>query len=265
MIIFACAGKGDLDSSSLSEDTSSPDTVSGCTDNDDDGACAADDCDDGDPTTFPGAPEVCDEVDNDCDGDIDDGAGLIYYLDEDGDGYGAEPLQTCDPPAEYADNGADCDDDDSTAYPGAPEVSDGVDNDCDGSVDEDGGDPVTTIDLSWSGSGLRVTISGSAARYEIGMAETGAGSSGWYGESCIPGSEPYSYNDYGYDVCHSLSSSGGDIDTVSSLSDVRDGQTLFSPTFSPDLTYFIADPGSSDCWVSGDDINYFADFSCEPF
>ena len=68
----------------------------------------ADDCDDGDPDAFPGNSEVCDGVDNDCDGDGE--------LDGDGDGAFA-----C----------ADCDDGDPDRYPGAPELCDGVDSDCD--------------------------------------------------------------------------------------------------------------------------------------
>ncbi len=102
--------------------------------------CGGTDCDDENPDTFPGAPEVCDEQDNDCNGTIDDlFIKSIYYVDSDQDGYGdpgtAEgPL--CEAPDGYITQGGDCDDTSEDIHPGAPEVFDGVDNDCDGLVDE---------------------------------------------------------------------------------------------------------------------------------
>ena len=62
----------------------------GCTDNDGDGSCVEeDDCDDTDATVYPGAPELCDGIDNDCDGETDEGVPTFtFYRDADGDGYG---------------------------------------------------------------------------------------------------------------------------------------------------------------------------------
>jgi uncharacterized protein YegL len=100
----------------------------------------ASDCDDDVPTTYPGASESCDGVDNDCDGEVDeDDDELIWYLDADGDGYGsdADSLSSCTPVSGYVLDDSDCDDSDPTTNPSADEVCDGADNDCDGEVDED--------------------------------------------------------------------------------------------------------------------------------
>jgi hypothetical protein len=94
------------------------------------------DCDDAVSATNPGATESCNAVDDDCDGTIDDG------FDGDGDGF-----TTCGADGDAsatADN--DCDDGVAAVYPGALELCNGVDDDCDGTVDEDldlDGDGVT--------------------------------------------------------------------------------------------------------------------------
>lgn len=96
------------------------------------------DCDDGNAQVYPGAPELCDGIDNDCDGVVDDGIILSFYLDWDGDGFGDgnQLLVTCAPPGNYVINSTDCDDTNPFVYPGAPETCDGLDNDCNGVIDE---------------------------------------------------------------------------------------------------------------------------------
>jgi len=97
------------------------------------------DCDDTNASRNPGAPEVCDRVDNDCDGMVDDGVLLTYYRDADGDGFGnvaAPTMMACSAPPGYVVNATDCDDTLMGRNPSASEVCDGVDNDCDGFADE---------------------------------------------------------------------------------------------------------------------------------
>ncbi|MSQ02302.1 MAG: hypothetical protein EXR71_10505 [Myxococcales bacterium] len=101
----------------------------------------ADDCDDAATAVNPSAIEVCDALDNDCDGDIDESDAAdagTWYLDYDGDGYGTTRFSTtgCEAPADYVSSTTDCDDTEAAVYPGATEVCDSIDNDCDGTVDE---------------------------------------------------------------------------------------------------------------------------------
>ena len=98
------------------------------------------DCNDGDASINPGATEVCNGIDDDCDGAADNGLTfIVYYGDIDDDGFGDEfnTTTTCDgPPSGYVLDNTDCDDTQNTVYPGGVEVCDGLDNDCDGSLDE---------------------------------------------------------------------------------------------------------------------------------
>jgi len=116
-------------------------SLSGCLqDLDGDGYATPDDCNDFDPSVHPGAPEVCDAVDDDCDGEIDeDGSvgALLRYPDSDLDGWGAPTpvVLACILPVGHVDLAGDCDDGDAAVHPGALEVCDGLDNDCDGTVD----------------------------------------------------------------------------------------------------------------------------------
>jgi hypothetical protein len=103
---------------------------------DGDGVVAIDDCDDNNPDAYPGAAEVCDGADNDCDGAVDDGVESAFYADLDGDGYGdgGVSIAGCAASPGYVSVSGDCDDGAADRFPGAEEVcGDGVVNDCDGS------------------------------------------------------------------------------------------------------------------------------------
>jgi hypothetical protein len=95
------------------------------------------DCNDLDDQVHPDAIEICDGVDNNCDGEVDEGVLDPWYADLDGDGFGDPESVTlaCERPDEYVPNDDDCNDTDASTYVGAEEVCDGVDNDCDGQVD----------------------------------------------------------------------------------------------------------------------------------
>jgi len=103
----------------------------------------AGDCDDDDPRRFFGNTEVCDDVDNDCDGVVDPPSSSdapTWYPDRDDDDFG-DPLSglvACDAPDGFIANGEDCDDSDPGVNPTPTnvELCDFVDNDCDGAVDE---------------------------------------------------------------------------------------------------------------------------------
>ncbi len=103
---------------------------------------AGTDCDDADAAVHPAASDPCDDVDNDCDGIVDDGLRDTYYADRDGDGHGdaAAPVEACAPEDGLVATADDCDDAEAAAHPGAEEVCDAIDNDCDGETDEGLGD-----------------------------------------------------------------------------------------------------------------------------
>ncbi len=107
----------------------------------------ATDCDDSRADTFPGADETCDDTDQDCDTTVDEDAtdASTWYADTDQDEFGdpATTAEACDAPEGYLADATDCDPSDGSVYPGAPELCDGVDQDCDSTVDEDPTDPTT--------------------------------------------------------------------------------------------------------------------------
>ena len=145
-----------------------------CTDADGDGYnieggdCGAIDCNDNDPAVHPGATEVCNGIDDDCNGTLDDNVTNplpqhIFYEDKDGDGYGnlkGVTTQACAAPAGYTDNNSDinpegvfdCKDNNSAVNPGAKEICNGKDDDCNGLTDDGLTGTVLYVGAAWPGS-----------------------------------------------------------------------------------------------------------------
>ncbi|MFT5587521.1 MAG: hypothetical protein ACI9VR_005131 [Cognaticolwellia sp.] len=102
----------------------------------------SDDCDDADDTVYPGAEELCDQVDQNCDGsnENDPSQLVLRYEDADGDSYGNinEPADVCEGLEGWVTNdmATDCNDGDPSVHPNAPELCDGKDQNCNQLIDD---------------------------------------------------------------------------------------------------------------------------------
>lgn len=150
LLLQACmpesAGRGAAGGDSgpcTSVDTGAAIDTGALPDNDSDGFPASIDCDDEDPAVHPEADEICNGIDDDCDGGVDDDdkQGAIdaesWFADADGDGFGSDSssIVACVGPKGWVLAGGDCNDATAEAAPGLPEVcGDGLDNDCDGTA-----------------------------------------------------------------------------------------------------------------------------------
>ncbi len=125
------------------------------------------DCDDKNPAVHPGAIEICNGIDDDCDGQIDEGTSkTVFYRDADGDGYGNPSLtvSACIAPTAYVSNKTDCNDANDAIHPGAVELCNGIDDDCDGQIDEGASNTTYYRDTDGDGYGNpALTTSGCTA------------------------------------------------------------------------------------------------------
>lgn len=123
----------------------------GLDDLDADGFAACQECDDANSAVYPGADEVCNDIDDDCNADIDENdAGVTdaftLYVDSDGDGFGVgSAMVTCDSVG-YSPVNGDCNDSEPSSYPGAMEICDvyDIDENCDGTAE--GSDSIGTTE-----------------------------------------------------------------------------------------------------------------------
>lgn len=125
-------------------------------DDDNDGYDSTVDCDDFNDQIYPGATEYCNGIDDDCNGTIDDGAGMqFYYADADGDGYGDPAVFTeaCTQPSGYVLDDTDCDDFDTDVNPGASEICNSIDDDCNTIIDDVISPPTYYEDMDGDGYG----------------------------------------------------------------------------------------------------------------
>ena len=95
------------------------------------------DCNDSDPQITPIHPELCDIKDNNCNGQVDEGVQLTWFKDNDGDDFGGTTTSlSCEAPEGFAADSGDCNDFNDTIYPGAPEVCNDLDDNCNGPADD---------------------------------------------------------------------------------------------------------------------------------
>ncbi|MEP7127837.1 MAG: MopE-related protein, partial [Chitinophagales bacterium] len=100
------------------------------------------DCNDVESNIYPGATELCNGLDDDCDAQIDEGVQSLFYPDADGDGYGdaVGAILSCTEPVGFVESATDCNDDPASGgaaiHPDAMEDCNGIDDDCDTQTDE---------------------------------------------------------------------------------------------------------------------------------
>lgn len=113
--------------------------VAAVVDADGDGFSAEKDCDDSSAEVNPAAIERCNGVDDNCDGKVDEATAADvteWFVDADGDGWGDESVWGCVADPGMVSAGGDCDEQNAAIHPETAEECDGVDQDCDGVVDD---------------------------------------------------------------------------------------------------------------------------------
>jgi len=259
LLLASCGDKGDKGDSD--EDPSQ--------DLDGDGYTQVEDCDDTSQAINPGVDEVCNGIDDDCDGAIDEEGAVgssTWYADNDGDGYGDPnaPTEACSEPIAHTDDNTDCDDRDSEVYPAAEELcaTVGVDDDCDGQIDEGDAADAGTYYSDADGDGYGDPDS------EVGSCSVPDNGSEQAGDCDDTNAE---VNPDGLEVCNGLDD---DCDGTIDNSDAEDAQTWYqdgdgdgygdadSSTTACDEPHGFSED-DTDCDDGDDDVNPGAPELCE--
>ncbi len=173
----------------------------GYADADADGFAACEECDDNSSAIHPNALEVCNGVDDDCSGSVDDDASdaSTWYADADGDGYGdpGAGTEACDAAEGQVSDATDCDDTDDAVNPAATELCNEQDDDCDGLVDDD--DP----DLADASTWYRDADGDGYGRSDVSQQSCSA-ESGWVADATDCDDDAESANPAGSEVCDGL-------------------------------------------------------------
>ena len=131
-----------------------------------------------------------------------------------------------------------------------------------GTTDTTGGTEMLAWLAGWdTDDQYSIEITEGSGSFDFGMAETGAGGKGWYGENCLGGAA-------GYDICHSFSAAsplvldsvhpdvgGAGLDAL-----VENSTTLLWAALG--ITYYLADKGTGECWTWGDETTYYTSEGC---
>ncbi len=225
------------------------------------------DCDDGDADNNPGATEVCDGDDDNCDGTIDESSAAdagTWYADTDGDSYGdaSSTQRACSQPSGYVSLSSDCNDGVNTIYPGATEFCDGTDNNCDGSIDENSATNAATWYADGDGDGYGNAASSQQSCYQPSGYVAGSSDCDDNDTNANPGATEYCDGDD--DNCNGVVDESSSVDALSWYADTDgdgfgDAGSLQVDCYQP--AGFVSQ--SSDCNDADADANPSATEYCD--
>jgi hypothetical protein len=187
------------------------------------------DCNDANAAVNPGAIEVCNGTDDDCDGSTDEGVQSTFYADVDGDTYGnaSSSVQGCTASVGYVSNSTDCNDANAAVNPGAIEVCNGTDDDCDGSIEIQPAMPSSQPSTNYN-SLSAFTTAAVTAGYTISSTETFDTYDGFYANGLS--------GNFGAGTPTWAASAPGDLYAGSGLMSTNNADATLTLLFNPGVT-----------------------------